>query len=296
MVLAPRETDRGAFDYRELTLSSEAVSGGKLPLGRMDFLSLDADPAYWGNKENKFGQERNRLYFRHLTAQVLFVAQRDQSMVDMQYVRDVVLSNIRVCYYGGTDTAPSATDAGWMPFSVPHKLNWLPDQATAQDQTSSIHGYKVTEMQDLPDDFSIRTTGHTQLTVGRDVAVDSLFVNVRTSRTAATDIVNTPAGKGVFLKMDVSALLSHLDNFPMDTQRTNEENGLTHTMQWKDVIVPVHEVGTTNPVKSIDTGKRYKITLVFGRHNLYLDAVLMEWKDGGVHDYVFRPGSNEVDS
>lgn len=296
VVLAPRETDRGAFDYRELTLSSEAVSGGKLPLGRMDFLSLDADPAYWGNKEDKFGQERNRLYFRHLTAQVLFVAQRDQSMVDMQYVRDVVLSNLRVCYYGGTDTAPPATDAGWMPFSVPHKLNWLPDQATAQDQTSSIHGYKVTEMQDLPDDFSIRTTGHTQLTVGRDVAVDSLFVNVRTSRTAATDIVNTPAGKGVFLKMDVSALLSHLDNFPMDTQRTNEENGLTHTMQWKDVIVPVHVVGTTNPVKSIETGKRYKITLVFGRHNLYLDAVLMEWKDGGVHDYVFRPGSNEVGS
>ena len=30
--------------------------------------------------------------------------------------------------------------------------------------------------------------------------------------------------------------------------------------------------------------------------NLYLDAVLMEWKDGGVHDYVFRPGTNEGDS
>ena len=49
VVLAPRERTDGAFDYRELTLSSEAVSGGKLPLGRMDFLSLDADPAYWGN-------------------------------------------------------------------------------------------------------------------------------------------------------------------------------------------------------------------------------------------------------
>ena len=144
-------------------------------------------------------------------------------------------------------------------------------------------------MEDLPDTFSIRTIGHTQLTVGRDVAVDSIFVNVRTRRDTPEMIENVPATKGVFLKMDVSAQLSHLDTFPMDPSRADQENGLTHTMTWKNVIIPVYVAGTTILVKSIETGKRYKITVVFGRHNLYLDAVLMDWKDGGLHDYVFRP-------
>lgn len=288
VVLAPTETVYGAFDYRELTLSDEAIQG-ILPLGRMDFLSLDADPAYQGRMDDKFGQDKNRLYFRHLTAQILFVAQRDQSMVDMQYVRDVVLSNIRVCYYGGNADFPTADDVGWLPFSIPQKLSWRPGQAIAQNGTSSIYGYKVTAMEDLPDTFSIRTIGHTQLTVGRDVAVDSIFVNVRTRRDTPEMIENVPATKGVFLKMDVSAQLSHLDTFPMDPSRADQENGLTHTMTWKNVIIPVYVAGTTILVKSIETGKRYKITVVFGRHNLYLDAVLIDWKDGGLHDYVFRP-------
>lgn len=297
--LTPKTLTNGALDYRELTLDPSAVVGATLPLGRIDFLSLDADPAYQGSLNDKFGQEKNKLYFRHLTSQFLFVARRDTSMIDMQYVRDVKLSNIQICYYNGGGKAPTADDQGWMPFSYPVKLRWTPGAANAHSSGSSVYGYKVTEMKDLPDAFSIRTSGKTQLMVGRDVGIDSLFVNVRTKRDADTDLDNTRAKSGVFLKMDVSALLSHLDNFPLNETSTLSsvgENGLTHTVTWTDVIIPVHEIGEPQTlVRSIETGKRYKISLVFGRHNLYLDAVLVDWKDGGIHDYVFRPGDLEVD-
>jgi len=85
--------------YRVLT----ANVGSSLERGRYDFMGCDVwRDVYRGTLADPFAQQKNVLYFRHLSAKLKFFADRDATMEKRQYVRNVRIRDLRMSIDGGS--------------------------------------------------------------------------------------------------------------------------------------------------------------------------------------------------
>lgn len=276
-LLIPSQVSDG-LDYRTLTVDWNSITDAKNYEGRIDFLSLDANTNFKGSRDVKFNNTTSQLVFRHLTSKIRVVAIRSEDMFNTQYVRDVKVTNLRLLYKETTDTTPpAANDTRWKKFCAPTQLVW-----TEGAGDNGVYGYKRTAMRELPDNFTLSITTTTPVTIGRELPIDSMYVCHHFDE-QHNDIL---APGGIYVKMNVSALISHLSTFPLSDAG---ENGLTYTRRWTDLIVPLLETDGRTKVTSLAEGKEYTLRLNFKRNGLYLDGIEEEWHDGGTHDIIITP-------
>lgn len=269
----PRTTSTGA-DYRQINVNWAQFSDAALYQGRIDFLSLDSKDAFAGSVGAKFNNTSSQLVFRHLTSKIRFVATRSADMFNTQYVRDVQITNVRLCY-AASGVTPTAQDSTWEKFCAPTQLTWKPDAGEA-----GIWGYVRTAMAPLPDAFTLKIFTTSPVTIERDLPIDSMYVCNHFNETG--DIKATGA---IYLKMDVRALISHLATFP----GAGEDNGLTYHRDWTNLIVPLRTANASGYVQKLVDGEQYTVRLKFVRNGLYLDGQEEEWHDGGTHDIIINP-------
>lgn len=295
-------------NYRTLTVNIPDENRSS-KLGRCDFLGCDAwNDVYKGSHTDPFSQEKNKLYFRHLTAKLVFYADRDRaSMENKQFVRNVVISNVRMTVDG----------TNWTPLFTPSEFTWRPldpdeDFAASyrniiakakqiEGNTSVITdptaGYEASVAEPLSGEgFDMVFHRHKSDRVPiRGITIDSCYV--------CNPIENgtTKVAGSIQLKMDISAELSFNYNFPMsDENGGSTTDDITYTRNWKDVtlgaLYQVDEAGkaTETTIKEFKPGNEYRVYIHFSRTGVYLTAMELPWDYGGVH-YITIPGGAPLD-
>lgn len=288
----------------------------KEDLGRYDFLGLDFWPdVYKGSIEEPFAQKKNKLFFRHLAAKLVFYADRDlETMENKQYVRKVIVTNLRMDI-DGTDN--------WIPLHTPSEFEW---QELVDDDFSDPYKKVIKDViivnnntdNDISSDSrpetgykavaSVPFTGEgSGFKIDKGVpdrvpiegmVIDSCYVcNPITSGNVqhATDRIR--------LKMDISAEMSfHPDFLKGDEDDGSNTDDLTFTRIWEGVIldkisqVSIDEKGNVTPTKEtaiseFKAGKEYRIYIHFYRSGVNLVAQELPWNYGGVH-YISISGAD----
>jgi len=274
-------------------------------LGRYDFLSCDVwSGVYRGCHNDPFSQEKNRLYFRHLAAKLLFYADRDhETMENKQFVRNVQIKRLRMSIDGGTT---------WTAMYTPSEFEW--QVLDAKDVTSS-YAKVIAAVSALPGNEEAGTgpaAGYRVVGAGTFAGGDSRYVLKRETTGDRVPIggmfidscyVCNPIRDGVVevkqpirLKMDISAEMSYDNSFPKpDGESTTDD--LTFVREWKDMelsaIYEIDETGaaTTNKVYEFEPGKEYRIYIRFNRSGVNLVARELPWDYGGLH-YITIPSGD----
>lgn len=301
-VLAPDATQ----GYRRLAATVEAPKKG-----RSDFLGCD----YWnnvfrGSLQDPFAQEKNKLYFRHLAAKLVFHADRDrESMENKQYVRNVQIGNLQMSIDGGQN---------WTAMYTPSAFEWkllssetdftesykrtiaavlgIPGNEGAKDSAPSA-GYKTAEAETFAGAGSgfVLQKGNTDRVPIDGMAIDSCYVcNPMADGEPQT---NQP----IRLKMDIRAEMSFDPNFPKN-EEGSDASDLTFTREWKGVeLKAIHEVEigadgevkeTERPVELFKAGNEYRIYIHFHRTGVNLAARELPWNFSGPH-YIVIPGGDK---
>lgn len=305
-----RLTPSDIYGYRVLY---SAVEGADV--GRCDFLGCDAwTDVYKGKQTDPFAQEKNRLYFRHLGAKLVFYAERDMTMENKQYVRQVRVTNLYMSVGGGE----------WMPMYTPSVFTW----STLNESEDFTQAYrkaieKIKGVEDNAGVTSVPSAGYKTTVVEEFAGPDASFALLRRNadNSAATDrvpiggmvldscYVASPINAGVVsrgnirLRMDISAEMSFDPNFP---QRDEGASGgsttddLTFTREWKNVTLDaIYEVqinadGTVTKkpdiVREFKAGNEYRVYITFSRTGVDLVARELPWNFGGVHHIVIIGG------
>lgn len=274
--------------------------------GRYDFLGCDLwRNIYSGSQTDPFAQEKNRLYFRHLAAKLVFYADRDKNtMENMQFVRNVRISNISMKVGAGDwqtlhtpaefvwSSLSSTTDFPATYLKVINNLKSL----NANEASYPEAGYKTYNSTALPQNC-VFSRNPTYLIPIEGAVVDSCFVcNPITKGTSTTGAIK--------LKMDISAELSFSLDFPVDDAGSTTDD-LTFTRTWNDVIIDIKEVaidaqGNTTikdtQVTEFKPGNEYRIYLHFFRTGINLTALEMPWDYGGVHYITISGGEQPASS
>ena len=300
-VLAPD----AAQGYRRLTATVEEPKKG-----RCDFLGCD----YWegvfrGSLQDPFAQEKNKLYFRHLAAKLVFYADRvRESMENKQYVRNVQITNLQMSIDGGQS---------WTPMYTPSAFEWkvLSPEADFTDSyrktiaaVKSIPGnedaaagnpaagYKTAEAEQFAgagSDFVLQKGKADRVPI-YGMVIDSCYV---------CDPMEGGAAQPIRLKMDIRAEMSFDPNFPKDDSDSGASD-LTFTHAWTNVeLGAIYEVEigadgkalvTDRPVRQFKAGKEYRIYLHFYRTGVNLTARELPWNFGGVHYIVISGGDEQA--
>lgn len=287
--------------YRILTSNA-----GQIQKGRYDFLGCDEwCDVYKGSLADPFAQNKNKLYFRHLAAKLVFYADRDkETMENKQFVRNVTVTNLHMSIDGGNT---------WTAMHTPSCFRW--EGLTAKDKSTSYNkaievakllsgnsgvtssptaGYRTYDTESFAGDdtgfiISRRATNRVPI---EGMVLDSCYVCNKTENGVAS--VPT-AGNHIQLKMDISAELSFRHDFPLTDDKGNTTDDLTFTRVWKDVrldaIYQVDKDGnvTTAKISEFLPGNEYRIYITFFRTGVNLAALELPWNIGGVH-YVTIPG------
>ncbi len=141
-----------------------------------DFLGCDVwKEVYKGTLKDPFAQEKNKLYFRHLAAKLVFYADRDISMENKQFVRKVQITNLQMSIGGGA----------WEPLYAPTQFTWT----TFTDNTD--------DTDNLSKSFNFSTSYTTML--------DSTIKEVPGNKGVAT------VPKGGYRTSEVTAFTGELD-------------------------------------------------------------------------------------
>ncbi len=325
-VLQPRTDEATARpDYRTLTATVD-----ELEKGRCDFLSCDVwREVYRGCQDDPFAQDKNKLYFRHLAAKLVFYADRDEAtMENRQYVRNVQVKNLRMSTDGGTS---------WTPMYTPNEFEWK-GLTPAIDFTSSYEkmidavrgisgnagaattvpkaGYKAVGAETFAGEGSgfVLQRSDTDRVPIDGMSIDSCYV-CNPMAEDGTTLINQP----IRLKMDIRAEMSFDPNFPMKDDKdtdtgdsgtsgdTDDGSGsltddLTFTREWKNVTVDaIAEVTiaadgtvqkTNESVREFAPGCEYRIYIHFYRTGVNLAAQEWPWNFDGIH-YITIPGGNQ---
>lgn len=281
-------------------LTSSAAEADK---GRYDYLGCDSWPeVYRGSLMDPFAQEKNKLYFRHLSSKLVIIADRDkETMENKQYVRNVQVRHLRMSIDGGQT---------WTPMYTPSAFEWQP--LTAGDITASYRevidavklvegntgvttdpaaGYKAVEATTFSGESSdfVLEKGSTDRVPVRGMIIDSCFVcNPITDGVVQ---VNQP----IKLKMDISAQMSFDPDFP------DASENFTFTREYNNVVLDAiyHvEIGadgkpvtTREKISLFKPGNEYRIYIHFSLSGVNLVAREVVWGFGGIH-YITIVGSD----
>lgn len=307
------DTNKG---YNRLYVPAAPADGtDKLDRGRYDFLGCDAwNEVFQGCQNAPFAREVNKLIFHHLAAKLLFCADRDSTMQNSQFVRNVEISNLRMSIDGGTT---------WTPLHTPSEFKWVVYSESDKNQFSKAYteaikaaqtlngvttkpaaGYKTVASEPFSD-----ATGFTLMrrTIDGGISLDRVPISgqrldscyVCNPYVNGTEQTNLP----IRLKMDISAAeLSYDLSFPnadedTETVKGNTNDNVTFTRSWPDVEVKaIYETksdGTAseNTITSFRPGREYRIYLHFNRTGVNLVAREHPWNIGGLH-YIGIIGSD----
>ena len=311
-VLAPDETE----GYRKLT-----ATVSDLERGRYDFLGCDVwCDVYKGSQNDPFAQEKNKLYFRHLAAKLVFYADRDkETMENKQYVRNVEITNLQMSIDDGKS---------WTSMYTPNEFEWktLGNDDFTDSYNKTIAAAKLVAGNNSVESNSKPKAGYkavgaiefagannTNFKLSRHATdrvpisgmyIDSIFV--------CNPIVNgeiKSTANSIHLKMDISAELSFHPDFPKSDDGDSTTDGgsttddLTFTRTWKNVELEAIygftqdtegnvTVNKNSPVKLFKPGNEYRIYIHFYRTGVNLTALEMPWNYGGVH-YITIPGGGK---
>lgn len=279
--------------------------------GRYDFLGCDFwKDVYKGSMNDPFSHDKNKLYFRHLAAKLVFYADRDEvSMENRQYVRNVTVTNLQMSIDGGKT---------WTSMYTPSEFEW--QSLTEEDYSKSyneiiekirnIEGNEAIKGTDSKPNFGYKTVetttfaglDHKDFVLQKGVmdrvptygmVIDSCYV--------CNPINEAPKSK-ISLKMDISAEMSYDPDFQKGDEGGSTTDNLTFTRSWKDqVLGQISEVSigadgkiTTNkdkPVTEFKAGREYRVYLHFYRSGVNLVAQELPWDYGGVH-YISISGAD----
>ncbi len=296
--------------YRRLT-----ATVGDLEKGRYEFLGCDVwSDVYKGSRSDPFAQEKNKLYFRHLAAKLLFYADRDkETMENKQFVRHVEI----------TDLQMSIDDGGtWTEMYTPNVFEWKEFNDPQADFTSSykktleaaklinsvasdpIAGYMAAGAETFAGEgnqnFKLtRNTSDRVPIAGMDI--DSVFV-CNPIRDDGTFMTSRP----IRLRMDISAEMSFNPFFPEGDGSGSTTDDLTFTRTWEKVeLDAIYEIkkgadGTitedkSSPVMLFKPGNEYRIYIHFFRTGVNLTALELPWNYDSVN-YITISGGNKTDT
>lgn len=280
--------------YRKLTVGIDDPDRK----GRTDFLGCDVwREVYRGNLSDPFSQEKNKLYFRHLSSKLKFYADRDRATMEKrQYVRNVEIRDLRMSIDGGVT---------WMPMHTPVAFEWKPLDADgftsayrkvidaaksvagneAAASTFPKAGYVTSRSETFAGEGSgyLLSRGYIDLVPIRGHVIDSCFVCNPVSDGVVSQ--NRP----IQLKMDIRAEMSFNQAFPEpDNESTTDD--LTFTREWDGVVLSaiekVDESGKTvtgDPVSVFKPGREYRVYIHFSRTGVNLAAIEMPWNYDGMH-------------
>jgi len=284
------------YGYKRLAASTDR---GKI--GRNDFLGCDVwGDVYKGSQTDPFAQNKNKLYYRHLAAKLVFFADRDRNTMERkQYVRNVCVTSLYMSIDGGQTYTSMYT---------PSKFEWqeLKDadfteaynkaiteakQTTGNESVTSRPkaGYKTVEAVGFAGaDSSFELRRHTTDRVPIDgMRIDSCYVCNPMGE--AGGVMQSLTGQQIRLKMDISAEMSFDPNFPQSDDTGSTTDDLTFTRTWKnvplDAIYKVDADGkpTEVPVHEFRAGYVYNVYIHFHRSGVNLVAIEQPWNIGGVH-------------
>jgi len=290
--------------YRRLTANAIARE-----TGRYDFLGCDEwSDVYKGSQDDPFSQDKNKLYFRHLAAKLVFYANRDRNtMENKQYVRNVRVTALYMSIDGGKTYTSMYTpnvfewkELAASDFTAPYTktINAVKLVPGNQDVTSVPKaGYKavgVTPFAGADPGFVLQRHDSDRVPVD-GMVIDSCYVSNHMSVT--NGVVQVAADQRIRLKMDISAEMSFSPNFPMTDSEGSATDDLTFTRSWQgvqlDAIYKVDDSGkiTEEAVHEFKPGMEYRVYIRFYRTGVNLVAIEQPWSVGGVH-YITIPGGD----
>ncbi len=292
--------------YRRLAATVENAKKG-----RYDFLGCD----YWngvfrGSLEDPFAQDKNKLYFRHLAAKLVFYADRDrETMENKQFVRSVQIKNLQMNIGDGRNWTPMYTPSAFewtvlndADFTESYKktieaVKSIPGNESAAGSRPAA-GYRAVEAETFAganNSGFVLQKGNADRVPIDGMVIDSCYVcNPMENKEALT---NQP----IRLKMDISAEMSFDPNFPKNDSGSGASD-LTFTREWKEVeLAAIYEVEvgadgkvteTTRRVLQFKAGYEYRIYIHFYRTGVNLSAREVDWNLGGRH-YITIPGGDK---
>ncbi len=320
-VLRPDETVQGnPADYRDYRKLTATVDDAKK--GRYDFMGCDFWPeVYRGNLEDPFAQDKNKLYFRHLGAKLVFYADRDRkSMENKQFVRNVQITNLRMNIDGGEGTMYTPSAFEWKPldpntdFTASYnkviaavKLVEGNKDVEGVAESRPLAGYKATAAMPFAGDDGgafILQKGKTDRIPIDGMVIDSCYV-CNPIEDGVVRIGKDADGKPIpiKLKMDISAQMSFDPAFSQGSDQGGSSSDLTFTREWKGKELTIYEVEigtdgkvqtTTRPVYEFKAGNEYRVYLHFYRTGVNLAGLELPWNFGGSHYINISDGKQET--
>lgn len=230
--------------------------------GRTDFLSGDGNSQRIGSAEKPFEimQEgettedlKNReLKFCHLTSKILVKAERHENTYQRYSVRniEVKIKNQQ----------------------VPTRLEWQVIDA------GNLCGGYFPAAPSAPQDITLRGTSE-HLIYGAVETLDSCYVYPTGNLQHFHGDTSAEIDGSYYLELEIRAeVLQYIDGIGFDN-----ENPLSR--EWLDQSVEI-KTRTGNQLKM---GYQYVITLTFDIYGIHLQAVEMDWEDGGMHFIPITP-------
>jgi len=300
---APGNVLKSDEGYRKLNATADDSE-----TGRYDFLGCDVwRDVYKGSQDDPFSQDKNKLYFRHLAAKLVFYADRDRNtMENKQYVRNVQVTSLYMSIDGGNNYTPMYTPCAfeWQnldesDFTESYKKTIAAAKLVNGNQSVASApkaGYKAVDaMPFAGDDANFTLHGHAADRVPvYGMHIDSCYV----CNKIADGVVQTSPTHHIRLKMDISAEMSFDPNFPINDGSGSTTDDLTFTRKWKNVplngIYQVDKDGniTDAKVHEFKPGNEYRVYIHFYRTGVNLVAIELPWNVGGVH-YITIPGGSK---
>ena len=291
-------------NHRILNVNIPEENANKL--GRYDLLGCDVwSNVYKGSQSDPFAQDKNKLYFRHLAAKLVFYAERDkETMENKQYVRNVEITNLQMSIDGGNK---------WTSMFTPKRFEWKKLDSSNDfteaykstirsvnyingiSNTDPEAGYKIVETQNFVNNFVLTKNASDRVPID-GMVLDSCYV--------CNPIIEEKLQSGTIqLKMDISAELSFDPNFPKKDGDGSITDDLTFKRTWKDVLLESikvvdfddkgNAIATDTPVTEFKPGNEYRVYIKFHRTGVNLVAKELPWNYGGIHYITIQGGEIE---
>ncbi len=312
---APSELLEQSGKTLKVKLEKTTETGTTVPdeakKGRYDFLACDLwRKCFSGSSADPFAQDKNKLYFRHLTSKLVFYADRDRNtMENEQFVRNVCISNVKIRVGSGDcwENLSTPSEFTWSKLSettdftdpyitIINELKTLNSNKTVSTDYPTYSdypeaGYKTSKSEYLPNGFVLSRNASDNIPIA-GLVIDSCYVCNKIADNG------TPVTGPIQINMDISAELSFSMNFPVDDSTTD---GLTYTHSWnataeiKEVTIDAlgNVTPSTTPVTDFKPGNEYRIYIHFYRTSVNLTALEMPWNYGGVH-YITISGGGQT--
>lgn len=253
----------------------------KVTDGSVDLLSCDGCEAHSASmkkdneSDNTFLQKEKELNFRHLTAKLTFLGERNLDMVGMVGVR-----KIRIAFINPIEEKDGLV--------IPKKLKLYTSKGPDTDRTKDYTTYTVSETTPYPYDKKLQhkpiIPPNETVTLGTCYVLSKgieygespgLFDPIK------GEWVGTPADAQPKLGIQVTAEL-------YDAQSGGDTGAYT-TETW--TLDPIDTWSTHTGDKFLP-GYEYKVTITFNRTGVALRAEAVPWNSEELHEYPIHPVSS----